>query len=232
MSADDHSGIVRQFLATLARSVAAKGAIHVGAHQGQEVDVYLEHGFERVLLIEANPEWCTWLQDKWRGDPRIRVLHYAVTDFDGTVELQLHTSRSGSNEPASVLPMKRFKDVVKTLETKGTLTVPAICLDTLFASEGLRPEDYDLLNIDIQGAEKLAFLGAPTLLSRIPAVLTEVNVIEMYEGGGTEAEIDALLTSHGLACVESLYHELYDEHGHFPAWGEKLYMRAGVPDLR
>jgi FkbM family methyltransferase len=157
----------------------------------------------------------------------VRVFNYAIADFDGTVGLKLHTSRTGSTEPASILELKQFKDIVTTLETRGIVEVRALRLDTLFETHELRYEDYDLLNIDIQGAEKLAFLGGPRLLRQIAAVLTEVNVIEMYDGGATEGEIDDLLGSHGLVCVETLYHELYDARGTFPAWGEKLYVRRG-----
>jgi len=41
----------------------------------------------------------------------------------------------------------------------------------------------------------------------------------------TEAKIDEFLTEHGFGGLAFEYHELYDESGSFPAWGEVLYPR-------
>jgi hypothetical protein len=80
--------------------------------------------------------------------------------------------------------------------------------------------------MDIQGAELMALRGAPKLLQQLDALLIETNVIEMYEGCATLEEFDAELGRAGFSCVERVLHELYDERGTFPAWGESLYLRT------
>ena len=81
------------------------------------------------------------------------------------------------------------------------------------------------MNIDVQGAELLAFQGAPHWLGSLDAILTEVNLLELYEGCAIEDEVVAVLGGHGFHPVESLYHELYDENSRFPAWGESLFVK-------
>ncbi|HYT89850.1 MAG TPA: FkbM family methyltransferase [Gemmataceae bacterium] len=222
---DDHLAGINHFLDLLSGYVPPRGVIHVGAHQGQEVAAYLARGLSNILLVEANPHWCEYLKRTFAAASAVRVCNCAVTDTDGIIDLQMHTSRSGSTEPASIFLLKRFKEIVKTLHTPESVRVPATRLDSLFQQHGFAMSDYNCLNIDVQGAELLAFRGGPKLLNQLDAVLTEVNLIEMYEGCPSAQDIQNFLCGAGFELVGSLYHELYDETGAFPAWGECLFVR-------
>ena len=210
------------------RDIAKTGIVHVGADVGQEVAQYLGYGFERIILIEANPDSYEILLSKFGDNSNIRVFNYAICDKEGVVDFHIHTSRSGSTEPASILPMKRFKEIVKTLHTAKTIQVPSITLDALFQRNGVTPSDYNFINIDIQGAELLALRGATTILPSIDVVMSEVNLLEMYEGGALEDEIVAFLAGHGFEKRHAVYHTLYDETSTFPAWGECLFVKQAV----
>jgi FkbM family methyltransferase len=207
------------------RRVAKIGVVHVGADVGQEVAQYFNYGFENIILIEANPECYEILLSKFGGDPRIKIFNYAICDKQGTIDFHVHTSRSGSTEPASILPMKRFKEIVKTLYTPKTIQVPAITLDALFKRHHILFTAYNFINIDIQGAELLAFRGAQKLLSSVDVVMSEVNVIEMYEGGALEDDLIGFLDQQGFDKKHAIYHTLYDQSSTFPAWGESLFVR-------
>src|SRR5262245_32552659 len=106
------------------------GVIHVGAHRGEEVDAYLQAGLRRNVLIEANPRLYEYLLDRFGGNERVQAFNCAISDHDGFVDLHLHTSRTGSSEPASILPLKRFKEIVKMLHTPESLRVPCHSLDS------------------------------------------------------------------------------------------------------
>jgi len=207
------------------RQIACRGIIHIGAHEGEEVGQYLAHGFGKIILIEANPHWCEILLRKFGHDTRIKIFNYAICDRNGVIDLHIHTSRSGSTEPASILPMKRFKEIVRTLHTPNIVPVTAITLDSLFESEVLDIAEYNFINIDIQGAELLAFRGAPKALAAVDVVISEVNLLEMYEGSPLEGEIVKFLDSHGFEKKDVVYHTLYDESSTFPAWGECLFVK-------
>jgi len=207
------------------RQVPRRGIIHVGADVGQEVPQYLEYGFRNVMLIEANPEKYDVLRAKFDHHSNVRLFNYAVCDKDGIIDFHVHTSRTGSSEPASILPMKRFKEIVKTLYTAKTIRVPAITLDTLFDRHRIAAADYNFFNIDTQGAELLAFAGAAKVISAMDVIISEVNVIELYENGTLESEIIAFLSRHGFEKRHAVYHTLYDEISTFPAWGECLFVK-------
>jgi hypothetical protein len=64
---DEHIEIVNYFLGDFARATRPQRVIHVGAHDGQEVDAYLACGFRKILLIEANPELAAGLRKRFRG---------------------------------------------------------------------------------------------------------------------------------------------------------------------
>jgi FkbM family methyltransferase len=212
------------------RHVAKVGIVHVGADVGQEVAQYFSYGFENIILIEANPDCHRTLLSKFGDDPRIKIFNYAICDKRGTIDFHIHTSRSGSTEPASILPMKRFKEIVKTLHTTKTIQVPAMTLDAVFEKYRIAVSDYNFINLDIQGAELLAFRGAGKLLSSIDVIISELNVVEMYEDGALEDEVVRYLDQQGFDMKHAIYHTLYDENSTFPAWGEGLFVkRSGQP---
>jgi len=221
---DDHDAMIELFLSELSQRVDVRGVIHVGAHDGQEVPHYLARGARPIVLVEANPMWVDVLTARYRSNPDISIVHCAVTDEDGEIELNINVSRSGSDEASSVLPLKRLSEIVATLQTKQTLRVPSRTLDSL-----ARQYDWsecNFLNMDIQGAEFMALRGAKALLKQLDAILVETNVIEMYAGCATLDDFDAELGRAGFTCAERVLHELYDERGTFPAWGESLYLRT------
>lgn len=224
----DHQSDVEELLERLPRWVSRSGVLHVGAHQGQEVAAYLRAGFARVLLVEANPKWYNFLRDTFKNEPRVSVYQYAVSDTEGEIDLMVHTSQSGSTEPASILPMKRFKEIIRSLHTPEILRVPAITLDTFFISHQLQPGDVSLLNLDIQGAEWRALAGGRTVIPSLQAVICEVNLIELYDGAALEEQVVAFFTERGFRRETAIYHTLYDEQSRFPAWGESLFIKQGA----
>lgn len=222
---DDHLANITLFLEILSQQIKLKGVIHVGAHQGEEVESYLQFGFERIMLIEANPGSYAFLQKKYSNESNITVYHYAVHNFDGFVHLHIHASRSGNTEPSSILPLKKFKEIVKSLDTIKSVRVPAIRLDSLFAQLKVPISDYNFLSVDVQGAELLVFQGGQNVLRQMDAILSEVNVLEMYEGCALEEDVVRFLEDMNFVHLQSVYHELYDESARFPAWGESLFIK-------
>lgn len=202
-------------------------AVHVGAHVGEEVPAYFRHGFGGVVVVEANPEACAELRRRFGEDARVSVIEAAAVDRPGPLAFHLHTSRTGSVEAASVLPMKELKEIVTTMHTPRTLTVRGARLDDLLGERSIRLDECDLLNLDVQGAELLALRGAPRLLAACRWLIAEVNRREFYEGGAREEDIERFLAQHGFARLAGVYHRYYDEQGWFVAWGEVLFERNG-----
>jgi FkbM family methyltransferase len=221
---DDHVASIEHFLAAL--PFAPSGVVHVGAHEGQEVASYLRAGCARIVLVEANPEHCATLRERFAGTPEVTVLEYAVSDVSGPAELRLHASRSGDTQASSLLALKRFADA-GTLRAVGSVPVTAITLDELFPRHGLDPAQHELLVVDVQGAEAHVLRGAAATLPLLRAVLCEVELVELYDGAPPEEEIVATLAAAGFARTDRLYYEFADVRGQRGvAWGDGLFVRA------
>lgn len=222
---DEHEADVELLLARLPPQ-RRRLAVHVGAHIGEEVPAYFRHGFGGVVVVEANPDACAEMRRRFGEDPRVSVIEAAAVDEPGPLTFHVHTSRSGSVEAASVLPMKELKQIVRTMHTPRTLTVRGARLDDLLRERSIELDECDLLNLDVQGAELLALRGAPRLLAACRWLITEVSRREFYEGGAREEDVEHFLAERGFARRAGIYHRYYDEQGWFVAWGEVLFERS------
>jgi FkbM family methyltransferase len=223
IAADDHRATIEHFLDVLTSPLET--VVHVGAHTGEEVDAYRRHGARRILLIEANPANCAALAEAFGADPDVEVIHAAVTDHDGTDQLLIHTNARGETESASLLRLKRLGEIVSTLHTERAVEVPAKTLDRLLEEAGVDGSEIGLLVCDVQGAELSVLRGAPRTLSAAKTVLTEVVLVELYEGAAGEEEVAGLLVSAGFYEVAGLDYELYEGDRRFRAWGDRLFVR-------
>lgn len=198
--------------------ITPRGVIHVGAHQALELDEYLSMGFTRILYIEANPSLIPDLLTKAMpyGD-RVKIVHAAATDSDGLVHLRV----TSMDQSSSILPLAKHKEIYPSIREVSQVEVRGRRLDTLLAEEGLRPEDFNFLNLDIQGAELMALRGAPRLLAGIEAVNTEVNLQELYQGAGLLGDLEQFMAKLGFgrAAMVTPWH---------PSWGDAFYVRKPI----
>jgi FkbM family methyltransferase len=223
--ADNHEATIEHFLSVLGGPLGT--VVHVGAHTGEEVDAYRRHGAQRVVLVEASPTTCQALAERFGADDGIEVIHAAVTDREGIERLLLHTDSRGGTESASLLAMKRLGEIVSTMHAGQAVEVPATTLDALLERAAIDPGTIGLLVLDVQGAELRVLLGAERTLSGVRAVLTEVALIDLYDGAAREEDVDRLMTAAGFRTLDALYYELSESDHRFPAWGDRLYVRAG-----
>lgn len=201
-----------------AHGITPRGVIHVGAHQAGELDDYLRMGFTRILYVEANPALIPGLRAKAeRHGGKVVIVHAAASDADGTVRLRV----TSMDQSSSILPLAKHKEFYPSIREVSQVEVRGRRLDTLLAEEGLRAEDYNFLNLDIQGAELMALRGAPGLLKGIEAVNTEVNLQELYQGAALLEELEKFMAQlgYGRAAMVTPWH---------PSWGDAFYVRKPV----
>jgi len=192
-----------------------RGVIHIGAHRAEERHHYLLVGITKIIWIEANPKLASWLQTQV-NEP---VFNYAICDQD-CAKLAFHLS-TNDGESSSILWPKEHIWKHPSVGFGQTIIVPAITLDTLIAEQHIAVKDYNFINIDIQGAELLALQGMATTLPHIDAIYAEINFIEMYEGCGLVAELDAHLAGYGFQRRMT-----YDTG---LGWGDALYIKPKPP---
>lgn len=189
--------------------ITPKGVIHVGMHKAEEYPIYKKAGVDSIIFIEANRQ----LAHEWKtDDENCYVVHAAVSDKVEEVEFNI----TNNGESSSILELgyhsKVYPHIVKVESVKMRTTT----LDTIIEKVGIYDFFWNILNLDIQGAELKAMKGL-TNWDNIEAVFTEVNYVEMYKGCALEPEVTEFLETKGFRKVEEV------DTG--CGWGDALYVR-------
>lgn len=122
------------------------------------------------------------------------------------------------DQSSSLLPLARHRAIYPQIVPVGTVSVDTSPLDDLLEELGEPATAFNLLAVDVQGAEAMVLKGAAKTLSQMDAVSIEVNFTDLYHGAAEIEDIDALLEAAGFsrAGLVSPYH---------PSWGDAFYVR-------
>jgi FkbM family methyltransferase len=178
-------------------NIKPNGIIHVGAHLMEERENYLSMGINNIIWIEANPEIFNTI--KFDSDKEL-FFNYAISDKDNEL-CELNVTNNGQS--SSILELDKHKIYHPSIYVTEKVSVKSKTLDTLFEENSIDVEKYNFLNIDIQGAEYLAFLGSNKTLEKIDYVYSEVNEGTLYKDCGLISDIDNLLSKYGFKRVET-----------------------------
>lgn len=199
-------GLVRKY------NMSITGAIHVGAHEAEEQEMYNSLGINKVIWVEGNPQLAQALKERFIHNLDVRVFNEVLSDHVG--EATFHFANNGQS--SSILELgthaQQHPEVVYTGET----TVTTNTLDKLYVGQF---SGYNFLNLDVQGAELMVLKGAAQTLFDVDYIYTEVNREHLYEGCCLVEELDAYLTPWGFRRVETEF----TVHN----WGDSLYCKEG-----
>jgi FkbM family methyltransferase len=187
--------------------------LHVGAHEAQELDDYIQCGAKKIHWIEANTDLANKLSD--RLDASIHKVTNAVVSNEDDKEVIFKIANN--TQSSSILDLGEhsnlFPDIYYTHEEKRfTKTLNSILSEEVFL------EKIDFLNIDIQGAELLALQGLSDHLDSIKSIYIEINDSEVYKNCSQTNEIDEFLNKFNFERKEKY---LYSNH----PWGDAFYLK-------
>ena len=204
-------------------NVSLLGVIHVGAHRGEEVNQYEELGAKKIIWVEPNPdvfeEMKVLLKDAG-ASIESSAFQYAASNIDHEiVDFNLYYGPDagylvGNKGCSSLLKAKgRFEDWYKK-----TIKVETITIDTLIKEYDFDYANYDLLNMDVQGAEMLVLEGASKVIDSVNYITTEATWNNPdYIGNVMYDDLKLFLESKGFREEEII------DHG--PDWGDVLFVR-------
>lgn len=194
-------GLRKTPLEKLARKYKLRVGIHVGAHHGQERELYESLGFTDVLWIEAAKGHFEALTKNLKSTSSVR--HVAVNAFASNVEgkqVLRHFSNGGASN-SMFSPSRRMRDRwPDVMETGEIEEVPAARLDDIAAEYGFM--NCDFLTVDVQGAELIVLQGATNVLANAKCVITEVSTVPYYEGGVLFPELNSFMIAHGFRALQ------------------------------
>jgi len=194
-------------------SLKITGVIHVGAHYGEEVAEYIRNGIKNIILIEPCAPAFKKLQNKFGAHHHIKLLHCACAAVDGEAEMFTETANNGQSN-SLLQPLKHLHHYPE-IQFKGTEKVKVHRLDTVMAA--ISGGNYNMINMDVQGAEGAVIIGGKETLQHIDYIYTEVNEdsAQLYKNATKITELDDLLKD--FERIETSWTE--------QGWGDALYIR-------
>lgn len=195
-------------------SLDIKGAIHVGAHWGEEYSVYKECGISGMIFFEPTRSSFQELS-KRLAIKDVILVNKAVGNLNQSIEMYVETANKGQS--SSVLEPTRHLTDYPNIVFEEKEIVEMVRLDDFIK----KPSQYNLLNLDVQGYELEVLKGSENMLSQIDAIITEVNFDQLYKNGVLIEELDDFLKLHSFVRVETKWWKK-------SCWGDALYVSERV----
>jgi FkbM family methyltransferase len=170
---------------TLISLVKCKGVMHLGAHKGEEADIYQWLG-KKVIWIEAIPKIFDELKDNLYFYNNQKAYCLLLGDMDN-VKKSFFISNNDSMSSSlfkfsqNTLDGKYFSD--QKLRITNEIILEMSKLDTFVKKNSINISDYNHWILDLQGAELLALKGAENSLKFCDSLLIEVSKVNIYENG-------------------------------------------------
>lgn len=185
------------------------GVLHVGAHDGEEAPEYNKLGWGKVWWVEADPAVV----------PRLRnnVSKFGHEVIEGVVYNEsgkkLTFNVANNEQSSSILEFGTHSSEHPEVKFTRTFEVETITIDDLVSQYDIKA---NFLNLDIQGAEFLALVGAEQFLENVDYIYSEINIKPLYKNSPLVDRIDMLLSKNFVRADT-----LMTVHG----WGDALYVR-------
>lgn len=194
-----------------------KGIIHIGAHEAEEYESYKDISVEKMIWIEANPDLIGFLENKFNGIDNIKIFNEAIFDEEKSVSFKI----SNNLQSSSILNLKEHKKLFPNIHYVKEIKTITKRFDNLCIEKDINIEDYNFLNVDVQGVDLNVILSFGKLLDNIDFVYSEINTVEVYEGCHTIDQFDSTMNSKGFERVMT---HIY----HGGGWGDALYIKSSL----
>jgi FkbM family methyltransferase len=191
------------------------GVIHIGAHDCEERIKYLLH-FHSVTDNEII--WIDALKNKVNkikiDNPTIRIFNECISNIDNETVMFNVTNNLQSS---SILNLKEHLIEHPDIFEIEKIEMKTKTLKTFYDENNFKYNQFNFMNLDIQGAELLALEGAKVILNYIDYIYIEVNNKELYENCPLLDDIDKYLNKFHFKR-QQIY---MTEHG----WGDAFYVK-------
>lgn len=180
-----------------------KGVLHIGAWDAWEAKQYAHYCGNNSVFLEANPNSYSRFKNEVEQFGQ-KIYNLAAWNVD---DLEMNLYCPISNPDSSSL-----------LEQNGSVVITkTITIKTLFEREGLEFSNYDLLNIDTEGAELQVLEGIGDGIKSFKYIIIEVSDL----GSNFETQVNDYILSKGFEFIKDSTHHRSSVNGKM--FCDKLY---------
>lgn len=195
-----------------------KGIIHIGANSGQEALGYASYDSGKCVYIEPISEIYNELienLDRLKKSSNHIPIQALLLDRNN-LEFDFNIS-SNKGLSSSIFPLGKHGKIYPNVTYTRQEKMKSKTLDYLILNQFNR-DNFDLLVLDVQGAELKALLGSIiSLQDQIKYVYTEISEEPLYLGGCTFEQVTNFL--------KSLKFRLKSFDLNSQGWGNALYVK-------
>lgn len=168
--------------------------LHVGAHEGEELNQYMRLKYPETLWVEPQPDAFSNLCAK-AGEAR--CLNAAVWESSGHILEFNQTNNSVSSGLFRLTKENPWKNEIHTKKTIQVETLTLIDVVRIFEERKVLKKRF-VLRLDVQGAEYNILRSIGNLLKRVDFICCEVTRgKKIYEGAERRRKIVRLLLRRG-----------------------------------
>ena len=193
------------------------GVIHIGAHYGEEINVYTKNNIENIICFEPAPSNFNILEILF--SEKADLFNIALGNDNKKVPMNIEISNNGQSN--SILNPKLHLNQYPHITFDKQIEVDMIKLDDFMtcykANSKNKNKNFNLINIDVQGYELEVFKGSKNILKNIDYIISEVNKDFLYENCCLVNEIDEFLFNFNFKRVETSWDGV--------TWGDALYIK-------
>jgi FkbM family methyltransferase len=190
-----------------------KGIIHIGAHDLEEMGSYNSMGVSNIIWIEGNPDLVEKNKHLVEGKDQKLIWGLVYSEDD----LELEFKITNNLQSSSILEFGKHKEYHPQVEFIGSKILKTTRIDSLLERNDILPEEFDFVNLDIQGVELHALKGFGKYLENIKYIYTEVNSGEVYKNNDSIEDLDIFLAGFGFERRET---EMTPYE-----WGDAFYIK-------
>lgn len=186
-----------------------KGVLHIGAHFGEENNVYNHLDIKNRVFFEPLTKNFETL--KQNIGESFSLFQIALGNENKNIEMNVETANMGQS--SSILKPVLHLTQYPHIKFETTEQVQMRRLDDL----ELEFENFNFINIDVQGYELEVFKGAAKTLEKIDFIMSEINRDEVYENCARIEQLVEYLKPYGFELVEETWAG--------GTWGDGLFIK-------
>jgi FkbM family methyltransferase len=193
------------------------GVVHIGAHYAEEAWEYDALGWS-ALWFEAHPDYCHAMYENLLNYPEQKGYELCLSDVDDE-EVKFWVTR---DEYASSMLKPAWHQVQNPHALiSGYAMLKTTRFDTWANTNNaswIKWDRYNLLVLDVQGAEDKVFRGMGDYVDKFDGLISEYSTVEFYEEVPQLSDLDKLYGSRGFKRV-------YPDETNVLVHGDALYIR-------